>query len=90
MKLPEKSKRTEFRELAGGEQEKNDARGEAAEARYPPAHLALRISSMWLEFRELAAGEQKNGARGEAAEAPYPPAHLALRFSSMWLAICIL
>ena len=90
MKLPEKSKRTEFRELAGSEQEKNDARGEAAEAPYPPAHLALHISSMWLEFRELAAGEQKNDARGEAAEAPYPPAHLALRFSSMWLAICIL
>ena len=90
MKLPEKSKRTEFRELAGGEQ-KNGARGEAAEAPYPPAHLALHISSMWLEFRELAGGEQeKNGAGGEAAEAPYPPAHLALRFSSMWLAICIL
>ena len=47
MKLPEKSKRTEFRELAGGEQ-KNGARGEAAEAPYPPAHLALRFSSMWL------------------------------------------
>ena len=50
MKLPGKSKRAESGELAGGEQEKNGARGEAAEAPYPPAHLALRVSSMWLSI----------------------------------------